>query len=491
MQHHSDDPGLRVYDQGRGLMKIRNRITLWVTVAGLLTSLVFSFVVFLEMREQPFKILDSELETMAAAVAARLARAQSPLEAGLPDIISIPEEPGWIKVYDQDLRPIYQSELSEIVALPFYRNKRDGAYTVIVHIPESSPRFRQGGSDEVSFRVRVLAKAIAGKKYWIQTARPMEKLEEEISDLVTAICIGLAVSTALLLCVSYVLAGRIVRPIAAINRLAREINETTLETRIPLGKSRDEIFELSTCLNQMFDRLHFSFIRQKQYLADASHELRSPIAILRLFFEEAAQRRDLPESFQQQLNVQGNNVLRMDRLVKTLLELSVLEVKASLVLKPFCVTDLVRSILEDFSPLMERANIRLETDLPKKLNISGDTDSIRRALINILDNAVRYNVEGGRIKVVVEQKDSAVCISFENTGPGIPKDDLKKVFDQFYRVEKSRSSHYGGAGLGLALVREIVWLHHGEVSIASEIGNWTRIDILLPQQSEFFVDQNL
>ena len=465
-------------------MKIRNRITLWVTGAGLLTSLVFSFVVFLEMREQPFEILDSQLETTAAAVAMQLARTQKPPTTAQPDMPSIPEEPSWIKVYDQDLRPVYQSELSGAVDLPFYKDKGDDAYTVSVNIPESSPHFRRGGKDEVPFRVRVLAEDIAGKRYWIQTARPMEKLEEEIFDLVAAICIGLAVSTALLLCVSYVLAGRIVRPIAAINRLAREINETTLEKRIPLGESRDEIFELSTCLNQMFDRLHFSFIRQKQYLADASHELKSPIAILRLFFEDAAQRRDLPEAFQQQVTAQGNNVLRMDRLVKTLLELSVLEVKASLVLKPFSVTDLVRSVLEDFSPLMEKANIRLETDLPQQLNMDGDADNIRRALINILDNAVKYNVEEGRITVVVAEKDNTIGISVENTGPGIPENDLKKVFDQFYRVEKSRSIQHGGAGLGLAIVREIVRLHHGEVSIASERGLWTRIDIFLPQHLE-------
>ena len=266
-------------------MKIRNRITLWVTGAGLLTSLVFSFVVFLEMREQPFEILDSELETMAAAVAVRLAGMHKPLTAARPEMPSMSEESGWIKVYDQDLRPVYQSELSGVVDLPLYRDKGDDAYTVSAHISESSPLSRQDRKDDAPFRVRVLAEDIAGKPYWVQTAKPMEKLEGEIFDLVAAICIGLAVSTALLLCVSYVLAGRIVRPIAAINRLTREINETTLEKRIPLGESRDEIFELSTCLNQMFDRLHFSFIRQKQYLADASHELKSPVAILRLFFE--------------------------------------------------------------------------------------------------------------------------------------------------------------------------------------------------------------
>ena len=112
--------------------------------------------------------------------------------------------------------------------------------------------------------------------YLIQIAKPVENLEEETFDLLTAIGIGLAVSTVLLAGLSYVLAGRIVKPIAAINRIARDINENTLEKRIPLGKSRDEIQELAGCLNQMFDRLQYSFARQKRFIADASHELKSP-----------------------------------------------------------------------------------------------------------------------------------------------------------------------------------------------------------------------
>lgn len=462
-------------------MKIRHKITLWVAGAGFLTSLVLSLIVFLEMREQPFKILDSDLGSTAAALAERLCKEQRPFEKGRINAFSLQGKEYWVKVYGEDLRPVCQSDLSRVVDIPLYRNRGDDGYTVEVHVSRQIAHLRQDKRDEVHFRVRVMEAQIGGAPHLIQIARPMEELQKEIADLQAGLGVGLAVSTVLLVIVSYVLAGRIVRPVADINRLTKEINENTLGKRIPLGTSHDELCELSASLNHMFDRLQYSFAKQKQFLANASHELKSPVAMLRLFFDEAAQRQDLPEAFQHQVIGQGEHVLRMDRLVKNLLELSVLELKDSLTPEEFSLTDLVHSVLEDFSLILTEAKIRLETHLPTTLNMIGDKDKIRRMLINLLDNAIKYNMEHGEIKLELTEKDDFICISLFNTGLGIPKEEREKVFDQFYRVEKSRSLQYGGAGLGLAIVKQIVRLHHGKISLESEPGAWTKIDVTLPQ----------
>ena len=122
--------------------------------------------------------------------------------------------------------------------------------------------------------------------------------------------------------------------------------------------------------------------------------------------------------------------------------------------------------------------------MPQKLELRGDKDKIRRVLINIVDNAVKYNVEEGRIQWKAFETKGGIEISLYNTGPGIPREDLSRVFDQFYRVDKSRSTEYGGAGLGLAIVQEIVRLHKGTVSIDSQEGLWTRVDMFLPRRHE-------
>ncbi len=461
-------------------MKIRHRIMFWVAGAGLLSSFVFSLVIFLEMWEQPLRMIDSQLKSAAGAVAVELATGQKALDGEQVKALPVFSERYWIKGYDRDQRIVYQSEMSRVVDIPLNRDRGDKAYMIRTHISRNRMDLHQDDEDEVMFRVRAIDETIAGVPYLIQIAKPMENLEEESSDLLVAIAVGLAVSTALLLGLSYAMAGRIVKPIATINRLSRDINENSLENRIPVGGSRDEIYELATCLNQMFDRLQFSFSRQKQFIADASHELKSPIAMLRLFFDEAMQRRDLPEAFLHQIEVQGCHVLRMDRLVKTLLELSVMELRAPLAWEPFDVADLVDSVLADFTPLLERAGIRLETEMPRQLRMHGDRDQIRRALINIFDNAVKYNTENGRIQVRVTGEQPRIHLSVSNTGPGIPKEDLARVFDTFYRVDKSRSTKSGGAGLGLAIVKRIVQLHGGCVNMESEAGAWARITVLLP-----------
>ncbi len=463
-------------------MKIRHKITLWVAGAGLLTSLVVSMVVFWEMREQPLEILDAELQSTAHALAARLDMEPGLVDAAREKALFVPSVRYWIKIYDPGLHLFFRSDLTALVDLPLYRNRRGLGYTITVPVADGRGLLHPDDEGNVAFRVRIVKVSIRGSPCLVQIAKPMEKLEEENSDLLAALGIGLALSTVFLVIISFIFAGRIIAPVAAIGRLTREIDENTLEKRIPLGSSRDELHALSTSLNRMFDRLQYSFSRQKQFVANASHELKTPVAMLRLFFEESTQREDLPESFRDQLDLQGRNVLRMDRLVKNLLELSVLELRNAPAQEVFDLSAMIRSVLEDFTPLMTAERIRLTVELPAEVNFRGDPDMIRRVLINIVDNALKYNVKDGEIRLKAEEREGAVHLFLFNTGPGIPAGECEMVFDQFYRVEKSRSLQYGGAGLGLAIVKEIVRLHRGQVAMDSALGAWSRIRIVLPRE---------
>jgi two-component system OmpR family sensor kinase len=462
-------------------MKIRYKIALWVVSAGLLTSFVFSLVVFLEMREQPLQILDSQLKSASEALSDHMVKKQKiAIEELENQPVIFPNKNFWIKIYDQALRPVYQSELSRVVDLPLDREKINDTYSATAKLYKNSNKLNKDENDDVTFRVRVTSFKIGNTSFWVQAAMPVEKLMEENIDLLTALGLGMALSAGALLFISYFFAGYILRPVASLNRFALEVNEKTLEQRIPLGKSHDEIFELSTCLNNMLDRLEYSFVKQKQYLADASHELKSPLAMLRLFFEEAAQSPELPKQWREKLTSHLHSLLRLDRLVKNLLELTALEVGNSQNTESFCLTELLQSVSDDFAPLLEKADIRLEANVPQHLTMQGDREKIQRVFINLLDNAIKYNVPGGQIKLDVTPRQGSINIFLSNTGPGIPRNECEKVFEQFYRVEKSRSTQYGGAGLGLAIVREIVRLHQGKVSIDSGPGEWTRVEINLP-----------
>ena len=141
---------------------------------------------------------------------------------------------------------------------------------------------------------------------------------------------------------------------------------------------------------------------------------------------------------------------------------------------------MLRSLAEEYQFLADTQHISIRIDLPEDLVIQGDREKLNRAFSNILDNALKYNVDGGWIEVTGQQSAGELVIAVANSGPGLAGDDIPRVFDQFFRGEKSRSGTHGGSGLGLAIVKRIVALHHGRVTMESEQRAWTRITIRLP-----------
>jgi signal transduction histidine kinase len=311
----------------------------------------------------------------------------------------------------------------------------------------------------------------------------MEKLEEEIWELVLGIFSGLVFSTLALVAISRFVAGKILRPIGRMKDLAQDIGEKNLDRRIPAGDGQDEFSELARTVNRMLDRLQYSFKRQRDFLFDTSHELKTPLTTMRLAIDEICIH-DLeaaPLNTEKNLLRLRNQVLRMERLVKDLLNLSALETLTRLDLKPVPIASLLSSLAAEYRFLADARQITMEMRLPERLILQGDAEKLRRAFSNILDNAVKYNTDGGRIELTASPSAAGAAVTVFNTGPGIAEAEIPKVFDQFYRVEKSRSIHHGGSGLGLAIVKRIVELHGGTVRLESRQGAWTRVTILLPE----------
>ena len=461
-------------------MKIRQKIALWITGAGVFVSLVFSIIVFLEMIEQPYRLIDDELNTIAQDVMRMAHPAGENPEAMQNKNDLTNSRDYWIKIYNDRMTVVYQSELTRYADLPLY-DKQSG-YTIRTTIPKERLRLHQDKKNEVTFRVRRIRIPVQGSTYIVQIGKPIEKLDEEIYDITKGIAFGLLTAMLLLAILSYFIAGKVLKPIGVIDRLAREINDKNLSLRIPLGENKDELYRLSESLNRMFDRLENSFETQKQFLASASHELKSPLALLQLSMEDCIQQRDLPDSLRHQFIRQTNILRRMSRLVKTLLDLSALELKQRLELKEINLVELLKSVLREYEVVFSAKKIDIQADMPPKLHIKGDWDNLQLAIINLVDNAVKYNREGGEIRIKVAENKRGVHISLFNTGAGIPKTDLGRVFEQFYRVEKSRSTQYGGSGLGLSIVKRIIELHGGGIEIESEPSAWTRVNISFPYQ---------
>jgi two-component system OmpR family sensor kinase len=464
-------------------MTVRRKITLLITAAGFLSSLVFSCIILWEVLEQPFRIIDSELEAMARRAVRVVSKSDQNRAPDAPSFIG--DERYWLVIYDQNSgKSIYRSYLAGLIKIPEPAPGSSAMSSLI--IPREKIDLGQDQRNEVTFRIRNFKIAYDGRTFLVTVGRPMEKLKEELWDIFIGVVSGLAFSVLLLLAISYFFAGFILKPIRIINEQARDISEKHLDRRVPVTGSRDEFNALAQTLNQVFDRLQHAFLRQKRLLADASHELKTPLTMIRLALDEqhSTQGEIQPYRRAESLGRLTEQVLRMERLVKSLLDLSALEIQETSTEDSIDVVKILESLIADYRFLADARNIRWEVRLPRQLVVHGNADKLNRAFSNILDNAIKYNVDEGQVRVIGDQSGTEISVSVENTGAGVDEAEIPKVFEQFYRVEKSRSIQHGGSGLGLAIVKRIVELHGGRVKFESQQKGWTRVTVSLPWNRE-------
>ena len=461
-------------------MTVRLKITLLITAAGLLSSLVFSIFTLVEMLEQPFDLIDAELKTMARRAVQHPAAGKAPGAAELLPFLD--QDRYWLQISAQDSGEVlYRSTLAQQLAILAPPAGKKKAVRRIA-VPDSLD-FDQDERGRVAFRILCNPAQFRGTATQVCVARPIEELQEELWDTVEDVASTLALSTLLLLGASYVAAALILKPVKALNAQARDISERHLERRLPVTAGRDEFNALARTLNQVFDRLQHAFLRQKRLIADASHELKTPLTMMRLALDNAQENlNEQDDAHAQHLERLTLQVLRMERLVKNMLDLSSLEAEASLNQERLNLSELLQSLLSDYRALADARGIRLEAAVPAQVYVRGDAEKLYRAFSNLLDNAIKYNIDGGEIVLTVRESPLAVAITISNTGPAIPAADLEKVFEQFYRVDKSRSVKHGGSGLGLAIVKRIIELHGGTVRLESEADKHTSVHINLPQR---------
>ncbi len=465
-------------------MKVRTKFTLWISLTALSTAAIFSLFVYIELLEEPYKLIDRELAEIAGTVF-------NNLDFSRPDgsLAHLPQNDQhidryWLKILDSTGKTIFASALARKFALPLQKER--GSYfsrqkiplTALWIDPEDADEVDEVKDEPIRFRVRLLTRVRAGQTFTLLIGKPLLFLDLELRELLTRLITGIVVTGSLICLISYFLAGRILQPLAVINQRIKEIRENSLNRRIPLGSSRDELYVLGDSLNTMFDRLQHSFNRQKEFIGNAAHELKSPLTILMLGQEEMLADRP-PEPIRSELEKQLNSMRRLSKLVRNLLDISRLEQEETCIHQPARVDALINQVLEEYKEVLQSRNITVETDI-EACPLSCDAEMILRLLINLIDNAIKYNVTaGGHIKITARPSPGETRLTIANTSHEIPAADLPRLFDQFFRVEKSRSLSFGGSGLGLTIARRIVELHRGSIAVSSQNG-WTTCTINLP-----------
>lgn len=317
---------------------------------------------------------------------------------------------------------------------------------------------------------------------WLRGIVSRRQGEVQLNSIVGFSLILMPLLVILAVLEGYVIAGKALKPVKEIEGAAKAICEgKDLKKRISLQPGTDELHRLADTFNGMLERLDDAFETEQRFLSDASHELRTPMAVIEAQCELALEERRSPEEYEKALRVIRRQGRKMSRLIGALLDFARLERKEDYYKKERVdMTELVSSVCEDLAMLGEK-EIDLSYSVQPGIEVQGNRELLVRMLTNLLSNAYQYGRERGHIRVRLwTEHDTRVMLSVEDDGIGISKEHQEKVFQRFYQTDGSRSGQ--GMGLGLAMVKEIAEFHGGRVWVESELGKGSIFTMVLYYQ---------
>ena len=326
------------------------------------------------------------------------------------------------------------------------------------------------------------------------------QFEQEIQETKEAFLLRSVIATTIIILLSsvctYFLTKKALTPLQKLTSEVSQIQAQNLSTQLAVPNSKDEIAQLTSSFNEMLARLDNAFSTQKQFSANAAHELRTPLAVLQTNLEvfEKKQEPEMVE-YQQLFTMIKEQTARLSQLVGTLLDMT--NLKSVPRTDHVSLEELVDEVFCDLDPVAEKAGISIHFDdsssqdwhtdvhtpdasaLNNNIrNITGSYVLLYRAVYNLVENAIKYNRPNGSVTVSVKEKNGQAMILVKDTGIGISKEHQERIFERFYRVDKSRSKSTGGTGLGLAIVKHIIAKSHANLELESEPGKGTTIKVV-------------
>jgi heavy metal sensor kinase len=320
---------------------------------------------------------------------------------------------------------------------------------------------------------------------WAEAVVPMQPFEARVAQLrlwLIACGAGTLVLTSAL---AWYLSGLWLRPWRVVAETSRRLAEADVpDAQLPVPDDDEELATVTRAFNQLIERVKLVHARQHQFIADASHEVRTPLSSLRAEIEVSLRRERTPADYHRTLECSRQELERLSTLVENLLALAALDAsqpqrdKAPVDLAIVC-----RDVVEQLAPLAAAQNVRLQLELSENVIIPGDVFSLERMVRNVVENALHHTPAGEQIVILAGVSGKEARIEVIDAGVGIAPEHLPHLFDRFYRVDTARTRTHGGAGLGLSIVKAIVTAHGGTVSVASKLGAGSTFTLRLPMPS--------
>jgi heavy metal sensor kinase len=450
---------------------IRWRLTLWygLVLAVLLTG--FSAVVYWTLRHQLMERIDQGLTEELADVRYEVERAT--------------DAPGLLVWLDRRFahHEGFDFQIIRSDGTRFFANDRltDKTLPLSPAVPDhpAPPNFETINAGQGRWRVVTVRVRGPEGPLTVQVARSLAAFDHESAELLWAFLLAGPLTVAATLAGGYYLAGRTLAPVERITETARSISGEKLDRRVPIANPGDELGRLAATLNDMLDRLERSFTEMQRFTADAAHELRTPLAVIRNEAEVALRTPRPVEEYTRVLEGLLEEVVRLSEMADQLLFLC----RQDAGLNPpardeIRLDELLLAVVENMRLVADAKGIALVLADNHLCTVRGDPHRLRRVFYNLIDNAVKYTAAGGTVRVSTRREGNEVVASVSDTGVGISAEHLPRVFDRFYRVDPSRVGD--GAGLGLSICRAVVQGAGGSIMAVSNEGRGSVFEVRLP-----------
>jgi heavy metal sensor kinase len=455
---------------------LKLRLTLWYATATSVVLAVFAFVVYEVVEHRLAAELDRQLRIDFDLVEAQLDTDASGnirwLVQGAHGDEGFARLSAWFEVWSEDKQlllrhwPVPESKIKNPLPAPV----------------ESTLRFRTLEL-EAGLHVRVMERParLRERGVVVRQLRDETEMRRTLRQMVEVFVFTLPLAVLLASLVGYWVARRSLRPVAAMAERARTITSESLGERLPNPNPNDELGQLAAVFNDTLHRLESSFAELKRFTADASHELRTPLTALRAVGEVALRQPENSAALRDTIGSMLEEAQRLNDLIESLLTLARMESgKVAVSLEPVNLTALVAEVRDSLQVLATEKKQTIGLLRDDSITETADRVLLRQALVNIIHNAIRYSPPQTWIAIRVARRDKQGVIEITDQGPGIAAEHHQKIFERFYRVDKSRSRIEGGHGLGLAIARWSVERQSGRIEVESEVGKGSLFRIVLP-----------
>jgi heavy metal sensor kinase len=450
----------------RLIKTIKFRLTLWYVAVILVLLLVFATAAYVMLSREMYGNLDESLRE-------RVTELKGSLKSGDSSMLFAGNVSELVRFYDSN------NNLVQKLGPDIDLINIDGLVESALLGQSSFMTANTQGGQEVRLYAAPLA-ADSVNHFAIVVGRNLGEIQDILSKFGYTLGISALVIIVLVGVGGAFLASRTLKPVDRMTGTAQHISESDLSQRIDVN-SEDELGRLASTLNKMIERLEVAFKRQRQFTADASHEMRTPLAVIEAESTLALEKERTVAEYRKSLELISREVDYMSEIIGKLLFLARSDAgKEPLKIEDVNLFELITQLGADMDVLAREKGLNFNLGTIENVTVQGDKVKLRQMLLNIISNAIKFTPKGGNISTtLIKQKDKAI-VTVTDTGIGIAPDHLPLIFERFYRVDKARSRSEGGSGLGLAIANQIAQAHKGKIEAESEVGKGSTFRLILP-----------